>query len=357
MVRNCYGDRKYIMFINDWIKNKDGSYVIAEISQNHDGSLGQAHAYIDAAADAGVDAVKFQTHIASEESTVFEPFRVNFSYADKTRYDYWKRMEFTMEQWKELYGHAMERNIDFLSSPFSLKALSMLDEIGVPAWKFGSGEVFNNQLLEAAIETGKPILLSTGLSTFKEIDNQVEKVEAGGNELILFYCVTAYPSRAYMIDINKIKEFSQRYGCVIGISDHSATIYPSLAAVTLGAKVVEVHVTLSSYMFGPDVKASVTIDKLKDIVEGVHYIDQMKKTQIDLNFRDDNRKELKAMFSKSFYYRRNLNKNQVVCLSDLVLKKPNIGVNETSVGEILGKRLKRDVAADGIVRVEDFQNE
>ena len=345
------------MFINDWIKKKNSSYIIAEISQNHDGSLGQAHAYIDAVADAGVDAVKFQTHIAEEESTIYEPFRVKFSYADKTRYDYWKRMEFTFEQWKGLYRHAMERKIDFLSSPFSLKALSMLDEIGVPAWKFGSGEVFNRQLLEAAIQTGKPILLSTGLSTYEEINCQIEAIHAGGNELILFYCVTAYPSEAHMIDINKIKEFSQRYKCTVGISDHSATIYPSLAAVALGAKVVEIHVTMSPYMFGPDVKASVTVDDLKTIVEGAHYIDRMKEVQSDLNERDHNREKLKEMFSKSFYYNKILNKNQTVGLSDITLKKPGIGISEAHINEILGKRLNRNVDVDEIVRVEDFFNE
>ena len=138
-------------------------YIVAEVSQNHDGSLGMAHAFIDAIAKTGADAVKFQTHIASEESTVHEPFRVKFSYCDDTRYDYWKRMEFTKEQWKGLYDHASALGLDFLSSPFSVKALRMLEDIGISAWKFGSGEVFNTVLLHEAIKTGKPILLSTGL--------------------------------------------------------------------------------------------------------------------------------------------------------------------------------------------------
>ena len=121
-------------------------YIIAEVSQNHDGSLGQAHAFIDAVAITGADAIKFQTHIAEAESTIYEPFRVKFSYEDDTRYDYWKRMEFTESQWKELYEHARNKGLDFLSSPFSVEALEMLDRIGVEAWKFGAGEVFNNIL-------------------------------------------------------------------------------------------------------------------------------------------------------------------------------------------------------------------
>lgn len=345
------------MLFNEWVKEKSTPYVIAEISQNHDGSLGQAHAYIDAVADAGADAVKFQTHIAEEESTAYEPFRVKFSYEDKNRYDYWKRMEFTFEQWRGLYEHALERNIDFLSSPFSLKALELLEDIGVPAWKFGSGEVFNNQLLEAALNTKKPILLSTGLSTIEEIDKQVELIRNSGNEMILFYCVTSYPSDAQMIDINKINEFSDRYRCTIGISDHSATIYPSLAAVSLGAKMVEVHVTMSPYMFGPDVKASVTIDNLKTIVEGVKFIDTMKVNHTDLSVRDAKREELKKMFSKSFYYRYDFNKGHMIVPNDLVLKKPNMGSVEIKENEILGKRLKRNVKKDESVNRGDFDNE
>ena len=114
------------------IWNRNNPYIIAEISQNHDGSLGQAHAFIDAVASTGADAIKFQTHIAEEESTVFEPFRVKFSYEDVTRYDYWKRMEFTEEQWIGLFEHATKLGLDFLSSPFSEKALIMLN---IKIWK------------------------------------------------------------------------------------------------------------------------------------------------------------------------------------------------------------------------------
>ena len=123
------------------------AYLIAEIAQAHDGSLGFAHQFIDAAADAGADAIKFQTHFANEESTLDEPFRIKFSKQDETRFDYWKRMEFTDEQWAGLADHAKEKKLDFLSSAFSMRAVELLERLGMPAWKIASGEVVSSDLL------------------------------------------------------------------------------------------------------------------------------------------------------------------------------------------------------------------
>lgn len=345
------------MKIHDFFQNRQRNYIIAEISQNHDGSLGQAHAFIDAVATTGADAIKFQTHIAEEESTLGEPFRVKFSYCDKTRYDYWKRMEFTPEQWQGLYDHAIEKGLDFLSSPFSSAALLMLDKIGVPAWKFGSGEVFNDLLLKQAIDTGKPIILSTGLSTIEEIDKQVRMVQIAGNPLLLMECTTAYPSKPEEIPIKLINEYQKRFCCPIGISDHSATIYPSLAAATLGARAVEVHVTMSREMFGPDVKASVTIEELKQIVNGTEFISKMLEVQEDKRELSDNRKTLRAMFSKSIYAKRDLRAGEVL-VGDLIgIKKPfcadGVGVEEYN--KLLGKKITVDIVKDDLIKWENIE--
>ena len=330
-------------------------YVIAEVSQNHDGSLGQAHAFIDAVATTGCDAIKFQTHIADQESTVFEPFRVKFSYEDKTRYDYWKRMEFTDEQWSGLYDHAKEKGLDFLSSPFSIKALELLDKIGVPAWKFGSGEVFNQSLLDRAIQTKKPIILSTGLSTYDEIVKQVGYIKSKNGEVCVLLCVTAYPSQPEMINILDIRKFLKMIDCPIGISDHSATVYPSLSAVTLGATVIEVHVTMSSYMFGPDVKASVTLEQLMEIVEGSRFITKMLRSKNNYDVRDSERESLKKMFSKSLYYNRDIAKGNTITEDDLIEKKPNDGIGSNMKKSLLGRVLNKGVSKDDLVRIEDFK--
>src|SRR5688500_6749139 len=143
--------------------------IIAEVGLAHDGSLGLAHAFIDDAARGGADAVKFQTHIASAESTPAEPFRVNFSRQDATRYDYWKRMEFTEVEWRGLAEHAAERGLLFLSSPFSIEAVELLTRVGMPMWKIASGEVGNRPLLDAVVATGRPVLLSSGMSGMSEL--------------------------------------------------------------------------------------------------------------------------------------------------------------------------------------------
>lgn len=343
------------MKINDFFQNNDQLFIIAEVSQNHDGSLGQAHAFIDMAADCGVDAIKFQTHIANEESTKWEQFRVRFSYEDKTRYDYWRRMEFTEEQWRGLFEHARQRGLEFLSSPFSVKALNMLDSIGVPAWKFGAGEIFNTDLLQKALETGKPILISTGLSTWEDIDLYIAKIKRAGNRMVLFQCTTAYPSSADMIDIGLIQVFRDRYDCIVGISDHSSTIYPCLAAAALGAEMFEVHVTMSEYMFGPDVVASVTPDNLKRIVEGTHFIHDMRKCKTDLSVRDAQREALHAMFAKSLYYEKDLPAGHILTAEDIMMKKPSYKDDYVKAVDVAGHVLLHDVMKDDRVLKRDYK--
>ena len=243
--------------------------VIGEIAQSHDGSLGMAHAFIDAVANSGANAIKFQTHIAAAESTPQEPWRVKFSRQDASRYDYWKRMEFTPEQWEGLADHAKEKGLIFLSSPFSIEAVELLENIGMPAWKVASGEVSNKELMDKMLQTGKPILLSTGMSTLDEIDNSVAYIRQRDVEYAVLQCSTAYPCPPEKIGLNLIPRLRERYGCAVGLSDHSGTIYPGLAAVTLGIEVLELHVAFSREMFGPDVPASVTMGELNQLVEGI----------------------------------------------------------------------------------------
>jgi N-acetylneuraminate synthase len=217
-----------------------------------------AHAFIDAIAKTGADAVKFQTHIAAAESTPQEPFRVEFSRQDLTRYDYWRRISFTEEQWQGLAQHAVARGLIFLSSPFSVEAVELLHRLAVPAWKIASGEINNSQMFERVMETGLPILLSTGMSPLREIDAVVETIRGRGLPFLVFQATTSYPCPPEKIGLNMIPFFRARYSCPVGLSDHSGTIYPGLAAATLGIDILEVHMTLSREMFGPDVPASVT---------------------------------------------------------------------------------------------------
>ena len=281
-------------------------FVIGEIAQTHDGSLGTAHAYIDAIANAGADAIKFQTHIADAESTPGEPWRVKFSRQDATRYDYWKRMEFSAEHWRGLVEHATERGLVFLSSAFSCAAVELLEQLGMSAWKVGAGEVTNLPMLEMMARTGKPVLLSSGMSDWAELDAAVATVRAQDAPVAVFQCTTAYPCPPEKLGLNVLTELRERYNCPVGLSDHSGTIYAGLAAATLGAQLLEVHVTFSRECFGPDVPASVTTTELKQLVEGVRFIQRAQTHPVNKEAMAADLSELKRTFGKSIVAARDL---------------------------------------------------
>ncbi len=326
--------------------------IIAEVAQTHDGSLGQAHAFIDAVANANADAIKFQTHIAKAESTPDEPWRVQFSTQDKTRYDYWTRMEFTESQWQELQQHANDRGLIFLSSPFSLEAVALLERLDIPAWKVASGEVSNDLLLNAMVKTGKPVLLSSGMSSWSELDHAVSTVETV--PFAIFQCTSAYPCSPEKVGLNIIPALRERYHCPVGLSDHSGTIYPGLAATAHGLSLLEVHVTLSREMFGPDVPASVTTMELRQLVEGVRFVEAMLANPVQKDEMAAEMAPLRALFTKSVVARHELAANTILTAQDLTVKKPGDGIPARELPTLIGRQLCRDVAANERLRLEDL---
>ncbi len=329
--------------------------VIGEVAQAHDGSLGMAHAFIDAIADAGADAVKFQTHIAAAESTPGEPWRVKFSQQDATRFDYWKRMEFTEEQWVGLKQHADQRGILFISSPFSLAAVELLERVGVAAWKIASGEINNLPLLEQVSRTRIPILLSTGMSSIEEIDRAVAYVKSHELPLAVLQCTSAYPCPPENVGLNMLSVFRDRYDCAVGLSDHSGTTYPGLAAATLGADVLELHVTFSREMFGPDVPASVTTTELQQLVDGISFIEKMLTHPVDKNYLAEEASPLRAMFMKSVVAKMDLPVGTVLREEHLAVKKPGTGFPAARLAEVLGARLTRNLKTDELLHECDLE--
>ncbi len=346
--------------MTNWLKSPspvspESTAVIAEVAQAHDGSLGMAHAFIDAVAATGADAIKFQTHIASEESTRDEPWRVKFSLQDESRYDYWRRMEFTQEQWSSLKTHAEETGLIFLSSPFSMAAVDLLERLGMRAWKVASGEVTNRPMIERMAATGKPVMLSSGLSDFADIDRAVSWIAPHKVPYAVFQCATAYPCPPEKVGLNVLGELRERYpDAAVGLSDHSAKIYPGLAAATLGASLIEVHVTLSPEMFGPDTKSSLTSAQLGDLVEGVRFINTMQHNPVDKSTIPDDLQKLRGVFTKSIVAARNLAAGTVLSEADLALKKPGGGLEATRLDEVIGRTLRTDIARDTKIRLEDI---
>jgi len=333
----------------------DRCLVIGEVALSHDGSLGLAHAFIDAIASAGADAVKFQTHIAAAESTPAEPFRVPFSRQDASRYDYWRRMEFTEAEWQGLADHCRDRGVLFISSPFSLEAVALLERVGQPIWKIASGEVSNIQLLDRILDAGGPVLLSTGMSALAETDAAVARVKARGRAVGVLQCTTAYPCPPEKIGLNMVPFYRERYGCWAGLSDHSATIYPGLAGAALGLDVLEVHVALSRDMFGPDVIASVTTAELRDLVDGIRFIETMRAHPVDKETSAAETAPLRRLFTRSLVARQALAAGTVLTRDQIAIKKPGTGLPPARLDDVVGRRLAKAVAADQLLAAEDIE--
>ena len=316
--------------------------IIAEIAQAHDGSLGILHSYIDALAGAGVDAVKFQTHIAAAESSAAEPFRVNFSYEDATRYDYWERMGFTEAQWEGIKAHCDDAGVEFMSSCFSQAAVDMMERIGMARYKIGSGEVTNFLMLEKIARTGKPIILSSGMSSLEELDAAVAFIGSFGNELSILQCTTAYPTPAERVGLNVMATLRDRYpGRPIGLSEHTANVATGIAATALGAELLEFHAVFDRRMFGPDAGSSLTITEVAQLVKGVRHVETMLAHPVDKS-DNDRYGDLKSIFEKSLAVSRALPAGHVIEFDDLEAKKPaGLGVDAKDFRSVVGKTLSR----------------
>jgi len=329
------------------------SFIIAEVAQAHDGSLGLAHSFIDAVAVHGADAVKFQTHIADAESTPAEPFRIPFSYEDNTRYEYWKRMEFTPEQWAGLADHCRQKQIVFLSSVFSVEAIALLDRIGVPALKFGSGEVHNSTMLDAGIATGKPLLLSSGMSTYEELDDTVSFLRSKGAAFALFQATSKYPTPLTEVGLNNLDYLRTRYGVPTGLSDHSASIWPTITAIGRGADLVEFHVTFDRTMFGPDSIASLTFAELAEIVSARDAIATMDSNPVDKSTMARDLGRMRQFFRKSVALKEPQRAGTRLEAWMLTGKKPASGIPFDDVDKLVGRVLLRDVEATRLLTWDD----
>lgn len=331
------------------------AFLIAEVGLGHDGSLGLAHAFIDAVATTGADAVKFQTHLAEAESSPQEQFRVRFSYQDATRYDYWKRTSFSPEQWAGLKAHADEKGLVFLSSPFSLEAVDLLDKLGVSAWKIASGELGSRRMLDRLAATGKPVIASTGMSSMDDVESLVATLRriAPGRHAIL-QCTTEYPTPPEHVGMNVFDAYRRRFDCPVGLSDHSGTVWPSIVAASRGARVLEVHVTMSQLMFGPDVSSSLTVAQLAELAKGLDFVQGMLSHPLDKDAAAAAKAPLRALFAKSAMALRALQAGEIPDDSSVSFRKPGIGLDEATFDALAGRPLKRAVAAGAFLQTEDF---
>jgi N,N'-diacetyllegionaminate synthase len=324
--------------------------IIAEIGSVHDGSFGNAKKLIEESANAGADVVKFQLHIFEEESTSLAPNPAYFS--DETRRDYFERTSFTKNQWAELKELSEAFGLEFLVSPFSIKAIESLEEIGVNEYKVPSGEVSNLPLLQKLSNIGKPVILSTGMSTWDEIDAAVA-ILSKNCDLTVLQCSSLYPCPNKHVGLNIIKEMKDRYGCDVGLSDHTLGFSASVAAAALGATVVEKHVTFSQAMYGSDASHSMNFKDFTLFCSMMRDTWSMSENMVD---KDDDSlyMNIKQVFEKSIVASTDLKENTVISISTMSYKKPGTGISASKYRDLIGKKLSKSVKKDSLFSWDDF---
>lgn len=324
------------------MKNITDINVIAEVGLAHEGSMTLALSYIDQIAKSGADAVKFQTHISQSESTKFDKFRVKSKYVtDKNRLEYWDRTSFNKEEWRILRDYSEKKGLVFLSSPFSMEAVDILENLNIKAWKVGSGEVNNLPLIEKIAKTKKPIFLSSGMSTYKEIDKILKVIKLYHKKIILMQCTSLYPCPPEKSGINLISALKKKYKLPIGYSDHTAEIGLQLAAFTLGAQTIETHVIFDKQIKTFDAAVSINFKELSFLCTQIKKIKKALSSNSDKFFLDKELKKNKFLFEKGIYLKKNISKNQKVSLNFFDFKKPALGINAINYKKIIGKKINK----------------
>lgn len=326
--------------------------VIAEVGSVHDGSFGNATKLVDVAAECGADVVKFQTHIAAAETLADAPMPQFFQ--SEPRHAYFQRTAFTLEQWRELSARCAERTVGFLSSPFSIEAVELLERVGVARYKVPSGEVSNLPLLEAIAQTRKPVLLSSGMSSWAELDEAVETLLHCHGNVTVLQCTSAYPCSYEDVGLNAMREMGERYRLPVGLSDHSLTPYASFAAVALGASVIEKHLTFSRLMYGSDAAHSVEPREFSDLVTGIRAIETMLASPVDKTAMAARLEDMKAVFEKSVVSRVDIPAGTPLTAAMVGVKKPGTGIPARQLREVIGRRVRRDVPRDTLLREDDL---
>lgn len=332
------------------------TYIIAEIGNTHEGSLGLAKQFIKVAAECGIDAVKMQTHIFEAESLLDAPNPPYFK--DETRKEYFERTAFTLEQWKELKRYSEEDlKIDFFSSPFSLEAVDMLEIVGMDTYKIASGEVNNTPLLEKVAKTGKKVLLSSGMSSWAELDEAVKTLQSNGcKDLTLLQCTSEYPCPPKEAGLNVLDEMKDRYKDVtIGYSDHTMGVAIPLAAVIKGATVIEKHFTLSQKMYGSDAMNSTEPEEFKRLVGEIRQIEVALSNDVNKDEKVKSLKNMKMTFEKSIVSACSIDKFDKIEGIHLAFKKPGNGIPAREYKKLLGKKLNKKVDKDYKYKWEDFE--
>lgn len=333
--------------------------IIAEAGVNHNGSIDLAKKLIDVAADAGADYVKFQTFkaekIVSKSAQTAAYQKTNLNDNTVSQYEMIKKLELDVDTHHILYDYCKLKNIKFLSTAFDLDSIDLLEKIGIDFYKIPSGEITNKPYIEKIATKGLPVILSTGMSTLSEIQDALDILVDGGirtENISILHCNTEYPTPLKDVHLNAMNTIQKKFGTSIGYSDHTLGIEVSLAAVAMGANVIEKHFTLDRNMEGPDHKASLEPSELKQLVTLARNID----IALGGSVKQPSPSEIKnkVVARKSIHIAHNLKQGHQLVFEDLIMKRPGSGISPMKYDDIIGRTLNKNVLEDHLLKNEDL---
>lgn len=322
--------------------------IIAEAAVEHLGSLNVAKKMIDVGEKAGVDFVKFQLHIQSEEML-----------ADKIHFwggsldEILDKNNLSLDDHKELIAYCSTKNVDYLCTPFSAAAVRLLDQLGVCGFKMGSGELTNFELLQAIVETGKPVIVSTGMSRIQEIEETVNFLKANSIEVALTHCTSIYPAPPETLNLKLMERFKEKFKVPVGHSDHSVGIHSSVAAVALGANIIERHFTLSKELKGPDWEVSLEPDMLIDLVRCIRETEMSLGDGIKTITKEE--EEVRNWAHHSIVTIREIRAGEVFSRENLSVKRPGGGMPSKDLKNVIGKKASKNISIDVQLTDEDIE--
>jgi N,N'-diacetyllegionaminate synthase len=325
-------------------------FVVAEAGVNHNGSIVLAKRLVDAAKNAGADAVKFQTFKTEKVVTEYAK-KADYQKSagsNESQYEMLRKLELKNERFTELFDYAKKKGIIFLSSAFDKESVDLLNNLGVSAFKVASGEITNFPLLRYIAGKKKPIILSTGMSTIHEISEALKIIRKEGvQDIILLHCVTSYPARKEDINLRVIETLRRKFKLPIGFSDHTLGPVVSIAAVALGAVLIEKHFTLDRNLSGPDHSMSMQPNELKEMIAAIHEAKKALGTGVKRLTEDE--KKTKKIARRSVVAKVSIRKGTIITESMLDTKRPGTGIDPRRMNLIVGKRTRQDIARDELI--------
>lgn len=331
-------------------------FIIAEAGVNHNGNIELAHRLVDLAADCGVDAIKFQTFVTDnvESKHSLKPAYFSLRESTKSKRDFSLSIELTASEFLSLKAHTEEREMVFLSTACDTMALGILLDIGVSALKIGSSDTNNFPLLREAARTKLPIILSTGISTSKDVEDSVNELHSQNcSDIVVLQCTSNYPIAPNEANVRVIPEWMGSLCVPIGFSDHTEGISVACAAVALGACVIEKHFTISRLLPGVDHPASLEPAMMKQMVDGIRAAEQALGQSVKV-IQSIEAEHLLTM-RKSLVAASNLSAGHVLCPADILVKRPGGGVEPSRIDHVVGRRLKVDVQFDDLLKWEHLE--